>query len=145
MSFINPPENPPGNVTHKTFFSQILNTEIGYNIYLPPEYEGTNGEYPVVYHIHGWTGNESSEIWPLEKVCKNRRAITVFINAVSTKPQYSDSLSQIEAILIKELIPHIEGRYRASAVREGRALSGFTVSRNVWFGNRIRGNLSSPI
>lgn len=35
MNFINPPAESPHNVFHKTFFSQVLEHEIGYNIYLP--------------------------------------------------------------------------------------------------------------
>ncbi len=36
MNFVNPPAESPQHVTHKTFYSQVLNHEIGYNIYLPP-------------------------------------------------------------------------------------------------------------
>ena len=99
MNFVNPPAESPKNVTHKKFFSQVLNHEIGYNIYFPPGYKDYGVKYPVVYHIHGWMGNESSEIWPLEKVYKNRRAITVFINANSSEENYFDALLQIESIM----------------------------------------------
>lgn len=58
--FINPPIESPQNVFHKTFYSQVLNNEVGYNIYLPPEYNNSDKKYPVDYHIHGWKGNESS-------------------------------------------------------------------------------------
>lgn len=75
MNFINPPEKSPKNVYHKTFYSQILNHKLGYNIYLPPEYNAFKNKYPVVYHIHGWNGNESSEIWSLEKVYQNKDVI----------------------------------------------------------------------
>jgi len=72
MNFINPPEKSPQNVLYKTFYSQLLNHVIGYNIYFPPGYEDSNEKYPVAYHLHGWTGNESSEIWAMEKVYKDR-------------------------------------------------------------------------
>ncbi|MCL2203250.1 MAG: alpha/beta hydrolase-fold protein [Defluviitaleaceae bacterium] len=133
MKFINPPAEPPQNVTHKTFYSQILNHEIGYNIYLPPCYKNCNEKYPVVYHLHGWTGNESSEIYPLENVCRERRAITVFANVISSEEDYLDALLQIESVLIKEMIPHIDGQYRTDATREGRALSGFSMGGNMAF------------
>lgn len=57
MNYINPPTEPPQYVTHKTFYSRVLNHEIGYNIYLPPEYKDSGEKYPVVYHIHGWVTN----------------------------------------------------------------------------------------
>jgi len=133
MNFVNPPEEAPQNVIHKTFYSQILNHDIGYNIYLPSGYEDSSEKYPVVYHIHGWTGNESTEIWPLERVYKNRQAITVFVNAISSEDKYFDSLLQIESILIDELIPHIDGHYRTDATRENRMLSGFSMGGNMAF------------
>ncbi len=133
MNFVNPPAESPQHVTHKTFYSQVLNHEVGYNIYLPSGYKDCVEKYPVAYHIHGWTGNESSEIWPLEKVYKNRRAITVFVNAISSEDNYFDALLQIESILIQELIPHIDGQYRTDTTRENRMLSGFSMGGNMAF------------
>jgi enterochelin esterase-like enzyme len=133
MNYVNPPAESPENVTHKTFFSQVLNHEIGYNIYLPPGYKDNCGKYPVVYHIHGWMGNESSEIWPLEKVYSNRQAITVFVNAKSSEDIYFSALMQIESIIIKELIPYIDGHYRTDATFESRMLSGFSMGGNMAF------------
>jgi len=133
MGFVNPPEKSPLCVTHKTLFSHILKHEIGFNIYLPPDYNGSGKKYPVAYHIHGWQGSESSEIWPLETVYKSRRAITVFMNAVSTEEEYFVALLQIKAVLIQELIPHIEAQYRAAATRDGRILSGFSMGGNMAF------------
>lgn len=133
MNYVNPPKEVPQNVFHHTFYSQILDHELGYNIYLPPEYDDSDEKYPVTYHIHGWTGNESSEIWPLEKVYKNRKAITVFINAVSPKENYLDALFQIENVLINEIIPHIDGIYKTDTNRESRLLSGFSMGGNMAF------------
>lgn len=133
MKYVNPPAESPQYVTHRTFYSQVLNHEIGYNIYLPPGYNDYGEKYPVVYHIHGWTGNESSEIWPLEKVYRSRRAITVFVNAISSEENYLNALFQIESILIKELIPHIDGRYRTDTTRGSRMLSGFSMGGNMAF------------
>lgn len=133
MNYINPPAESLQYVSHKTFYSEVLNHEIGYNIYLPPGYIDGCEKYPVAYHIHGWTGNESSDIWTLEKVYKNRRAITVFINAISLEENYFDALLQIESILIKELIPHIDEHYRTDATCENRMLSGFSMGGNMAF------------
>lgn len=83
MNFNNPPAESPQNVFHKTFYSQLINHEIGYNIYLPPDYDTAEKRYPVTYHLHGWRGNESSDIWVLEKIYRSRPAITVFVNATS--------------------------------------------------------------
>lgn len=133
MNYINPPTKPLKNSIHKTFYSHVLHHEIGYNIYLPSDYCKSEENYPIIYHIHGWQGNESSEMWTLEKVCQNRQAITVFMNAISSKTAYLDALLQMETILITELIPHIEGQYRTNATRENRMLSGFSMGGAMAF------------
>ncbi|MDD4680978.1 MAG: alpha/beta hydrolase-fold protein [Clostridia bacterium] len=40
---------------------------------------------------------------------------------------------QIESIIIKELIPHIDGQYRTDATRKNRMLSGFSMGGNMAF------------
>ena len=124
VSFVNPPETSPENIFHKTFYSKLLRTDVGYNIYLPPGYDENDKLYPVAYHLHGYKGNESSEIWAVEKVCKNRNALTVFVNGTSSDNGYGDKALPIESVVITELIPHIDAAYRTDA---NRSLSGFSM------------------
>ena len=131
MNFVNPPEKSPQNAFHKTFYSQLFNHEIGYNIYLPPNYEDSGEKYPVAYHLHGWTGNESSEIWTMEKVYRNRRAITVFPNSSPVIEDFENL--PVEAMVITELIPYIEAQYRVEAARENRSISGFSMGGGAAF------------
>lgn len=88
MNYSNPPTNPPENITHETFYSPALHHEVGYNVYLPSDYFEGDARYPTSYHIHGWQGNESSEIRSIEKTYRSRRAITVFINAISSEEEW---------------------------------------------------------
>ena len=49
----------PRRVTHRTLFSEAHETDVGYCIYLPPDYETNADErYPVIYNLHGANGNE---------------------------------------------------------------------------------------
>jgi len=125
VSFINPPKEPVPNVTHKIFYSELIKHEIGYNIYLPPKYNGEQ-QFPVFYHLHGWKGNESSDIRNLESVYTVRNAITVFPNA-TRENGYRDDIYPIESMFINELIPHIDVTYKTIATREGRAISGMSM------------------
>ena len=125
MDYINPPAKSPENVTHKTFYSELFGHELGYNIYLPPDYEKSGQKYPVSYHLHGWTCNESTDIWTLEKIYSNRQAITVF-------PNNSPVIGNIENLPVEEmvkneLIPYIDGKYRTNATCENRSVSGFSM------------------
>ena len=130
MNYSNPPKESPEHVTHKTFHSNLLNHEIGYNIYLPPDYETSGKRYPVAYHLHGYTGNESSEIWALAEAYRSREAITVFMNVISSEEAYLDAVLQIESILINELIPHIEEQFRTCG---DRSISGFSMGGAMAF------------
>jgi len=126
MNLINPPDKTPEFVAHKTFFSKLINNEIGYNIYLPPEYLKNEKRYPVLYHLHGWKGNESSDIWKLEKAYKKGNAIVVFANGTSDNGYINGKLP-MESIIITELMPHIDANYRTEANRENRVISGFSM------------------
>ncbi len=136
MNFINPPAEAPQNMIHRTYYSQLLNHEIGYNIYLPPDYEENNEKYPVAYHLHGWQCDESSDIWALERVFKNRRAVTVFPNYTPVIEAYENL--PVEHVLIDEFIPYIEKEYRLDTAREGRSLSGMSMGGGMAFCFAIR-------
>ena len=130
MTYVNPPRESPKNIFHGIFYSHVLNHEIGYNIYLPPDYTEGKQRYPIVYHIHGWQGNESSDIWRMERAYRNRQAITVFINAISSECEYFNALWQIESMFIKELIPHVDEKYRTN---KSKMLSGFSMGGAMAF------------
>jgi enterochelin esterase-like enzyme len=131
MNFINPPEKLPESITHKTFYSRLYNHELGYNIYLPDGYEKSGERYPAAYHLHGWTGNESSEIWQMEKVYKNKPEITVFPNS---SPVIEDLENlPVESMITSELIPYIDSHYRTNATCGGRSVSGFSMGGGMAF------------
>ena len=125
MNYVNLPLVLPENVQHHTFFCSLYGHELGYNVYLPEGYEKGENRYPVFYHLHGWTGNESSEIQTMHPVCRVRNAITVFPNS-SPVIEERENLP-VEDMLIHELIPLIDRTYRTQTTREGRCISGFSM------------------
>lgn len=129
MNYSNPPAQSIDGFFHRTFHSNIYGREIGYNIYLPPDYHHSGERYPVFYHNHGWTGNESTEIVPMESLCRSRNAITVFVNhAHVTSNVWELPNAPMD---IEELIPHIDSTYRTIATREGRTITGFSMGGGV--------------
>jgi hypothetical protein len=58
--WVNEPEpgQLPAGVTHHTYRSASLGHDVGYCIYLPPDYAAGNKRYPVIYNLHGAGGNE---------------------------------------------------------------------------------------
>jgi endo-1,4-beta-xylanase len=125
-------------LAHKSYHSAAMNTEVGYHIYLPPQYaDPTNAtqRYPVIYWLHGLNQSESSNWYPpqlLDDAVRSAKVppmIVVFVSG-GGRTFYVDSpdgklLS--ETTLIKELIPHNDSTYRTIASRDGRAIQGMSM------------------
>lgn len=132
----NNPGNLPSGYTHATYHSTLMNTDIGYSIYLPPNYNSSTDRYPVVYSLHGMGGNENGNCQTYSGVMQSgitgnnfSPVIVVFINGRGNT-FYSDSKDgsvKCESSIIKELIPHIDSTYRTKADRTQRAVEGISM------------------
>ena len=121
---------------HKTFKSASMGIEVGYCIYLPPQYKSEESKkFPVVYYLHG--GRPGSEIKSIRMAPYIHKAVSakevkpmiyVFVNGGPMShynyPQKVNGLG--EDVFIKELIPHIDSTYRTVANKMGRGLEGFS-------------------
>ncbi|MCM8528021.1 MAG: esterase family protein [Lentisphaeraceae bacterium] len=131
------PENRkvPG-LEHSTFKSSSMGIDVGYCIYLPPQYKSEESKkFPVVYYLHG--GRPGSEIKSVRMASYVHKAMSknevkpmiyVFVNGGPVShynyPQKENGLG--EDVFIKELIPHIDSKYRTVADKKGRGLEGFS-------------------
>lgn len=128
---------PEGSrVQYLTFTSNILDRELGYALYLPPSYEETSDDYPVLYFLHG--ANENERRWStrgfadieLDRMIAARE-IGEFVVAIpfGENSFYTNSVSgeRWEDMVIDEFIPMIESDFRAIGTRAGRAISGISM------------------
>lgn len=53
MNYINPASENIAGVTHKTFYSNIYSHDIGYNIYLPAEYDSDRQRLGAAQRAYG--------------------------------------------------------------------------------------------
>lgn len=136
IRWVNPPENPPVNVTHSTFHSKAVQAEVGYNIYLPDAYvKEPARRFPVVYFLHGSGGHESrnvdlaahlhravaeGEVGPMAMVFVNGGRNTAYLDS-------ADGTVKAETMFMTELIPRIDATYRTIADRKGRGIQGFSM------------------
>jgi len=123
---------------HATFKSPSMNSDVGYCIYLPEQYDREDSQdqrFPVVYYLHGGRpGSETRSVKLVEFIHKAETegvippTIYVFVNGgpVSHYDMPDDPNAQGATVFIKELIPHIDKTYRTIADRSGRALEGFS-------------------
>jgi S-formylglutathione hydrolase FrmB len=139
IQWVNPPKEQVERVTHHRLDSPSMGRQVGFNVYLPAAYEAEpQRRFPVIYWLHGAGGDESSGV----RVARDfHRAvedgalppvIVVFPNG-GKRSEYRDWAEQnvrIETMIIRELIPHIDGNFRTIAAREGRALEGMSMGGN---------------
>jgi endo-1,4-beta-xylanase len=136
--WVNPP--PPGllptGMTHHTYFSPSMGRDVGYCIYLPPDYSShPQRRHPVIYDLHGIKGNELHGMFAAQILQEGILAgrwppmILVMPNG-GNATFYQDSADgkyMGETTIIRELIPHIDQTYRTIAAREGRCIEGFSM------------------
>jgi enterochelin esterase-like enzyme len=102
-------------------------------VYLPDGYDVSELAYPVMYLLHGLSDMSSRQYW----FGSGTDAIDDFVSYHDVLPNHliivMPSMGKTtrvvgleEAHLVEEVIPFVEGMYRITAYREGRAISGFS-------------------
>ena len=132
------PAKPQPLLVHKTFHSSAMDTEVGYNLYLPPGYDdpaNKDKRYPVLYWLHGMNQTESTDHYPIHYLDDGIKAgvippmIVVYVSG-GQRTYYTDSPpahSYPETAFIDELIPTIDHTYRTVATRDHRAIAGMSM------------------
>ena len=123
-----------GTVVTRQFESRTLGRAWSYTVYLPTGYEGSSGRYPVLFLLHGNGQNHSS--WATSGRIQATAdaliaggeippAIIVMPDAGTT--WYVDRREPMETAIVRELIPHVDGRFRTIAARTGRLVAGLSM------------------
>ena len=102
-------------------------------VMLPDSYKKSGKKFPVVYLLHGYSGNYGS--WAKDfKELKSQVDQYNFI-VVGVDGNYSswyfdspiDPSFKYETYVVKELVPFIDKQYRTIADRKARAISGLSM------------------
>lgn len=128
----------PDEIMHKTYYSKIHQTEIGYSIALPPGYSDKNNvnrKYPVVYFLHGGNPGDETKIGyynfikPTNEIDTLSPMIYVWNNGGKHRSHYDfpQFNSYAESSFIQELIPFIDSTYQTIPDRMARGLQGFSM------------------
>jgi len=135
----NPPAGAlPAGVRHETFRSDSMGVDVGYNVYLPPDYAtNTARRYPVVYWLHGLGGNETSGVFPADVDRAVRAGMVPPLILVSAtggaRTRYHDSDDRKirgDTVIARELVAHVDKTYRTIATRAGRSIQGISMGGN---------------
>jgi len=137
---------PHGLVSEKIYFSKITNEWRRCFVYTPADYgKNTTARYPVLYLQHGSGEDETG--WPvqgkanliLDNLIASKKAVPMIIvmdNGYAYKPQENSTdknarpVSVFEDVMINEIIPMIDAKFRTVADREHRAIAGLSMGAN---------------
>jgi enterochelin esterase-like enzyme len=119
--------------------SKILNMDRKYAVYLPPGYEMSQRNYPVLYLLHG--GGDDQTGWvqfgEVQHIADKAIAegiatpmIIIMPDANTGKRGYSNNANntwRYEDFFFQELVPYVEKTYRIKADKHYRAVAGLSM------------------
>ncbi|MCF8309676.1 MAG: esterase family protein [Bacteroidales bacterium] len=128
-----------GAVLNRSIESQALDSSLKYNIYLPANYYETDKKYPVLYLLHGYTGDhkdwtEQGDVHKTMDTMISQGATRPFIVVMpdAHNSWYVDSDPEIswgnyETAIISDLRKHIEDKYRVLSQPNSRYIAGLSM------------------
>lgn len=136
-----------GTVCNLTYFSTVEQRYRRCNVYLPAEYDANNFKrYPVLYLQHGMCEDEtgwseqgkagnildnmiaSQECVPMIVVMDNGNCSINFMDLEKEDPTVTREAfgADFEQIMVKDIIPTIDNRFRTIADRDHRGMAGLS-------------------
>lgn len=124
-----------GTVLHESLPSATLGRDYRFTVYLPDGYDGSGLRYPVVYLLHGANGDENDwlvkgKVQPtLDRLISEKRIQPVIVVMPGHKKAWwvDANAEKAETVLLQELLPTVEKRFRTQPDREGRAFVGLSA------------------
>lgn len=127
-------------ILHENIHSAAMgNRSWGYNVYLPPSYDSGEKRYPVVYVLHGGNSDENGMTFIakdyVHHYIRNQQLpefIMVFPNGgrdhfYLDRAVVRQQIENPDTHIMRELIPHIDAKFRTIASKEARAITGFSM------------------
>lgn len=133
---------PHGLVSENIYFSKLTNSFRRCYVYTPANYnENTKTRFPVLYLQHGsfedetgWSSQGKANLI-LDNLIASKKAtpmIIVMDNGYAYKPQDNNPRQEsvFEEVVINEIIPMIDSKFRTIANKENRAIAGLSMGAN---------------
>jgi enterochelin esterase family protein len=133
---------PHGDVRICNYFSRTANSPRRVLVYTPPDYDQlTDRRFPVMYLQHG--AGESERAWTEQGKANNildnliaagiaEPMLVVMENGYATSPDQPAATSRgqpdrFSDLVVNDLIPFIDGKFRTIADRQQRAIAGLSM------------------
>lgn len=123
---------PSSQIGRETLAAASLGGKaLPYRVMLPSDYATSRRSYPVLYLLHGLTGDES-DWWTRTRLADYAARYHLIIVTPGVGDSWyansaSDPQARYEDVIVKDLIPYIDLHYRTLASREGRAIAGLSM------------------
>ena len=114
-------------------FSASMYKNIKACVIVPDNYKNSNKKFPVVYLLHGYSGNYATWVKSFKEVTEQVDKYDFIVIGVdgNYSSWYFDSPIDLtfkyETYIIDELVPFIDRKYKTIANRVGRAISGLSM------------------
>ena len=131
---------PHGSVTREIFYSEVTKHYECCLVYTPPFYEKSDEKYPVIYLQHGGGENENSWIFQgktnyiMDNLIAEGKAVPSIIvmccgmaQVLNAEGKREVSYDAIRSIVVDEVIPFIEGKYRVKTDKFSRGVAGLSM------------------
>ena len=145
---------PHGDLRECTYFSEVTQSWRKLVVYLPPDYDSkAKARYPVLYLQHGAGQNENcwsmqGKAGPiLDNLIADKKCLPMIVvmpngyatrpgeetgfnrppNAGGPPPDFSKMFKTVGDVLMQDVIPFIDSKFRTKADREHRALAGLSM------------------
>jgi len=142
LDFYDPKDVPHGELRLHRYHSRVTDTLRRAIVYTPPGYDDADTDYPVLYLQHG--AGESERCWSwqgkanfiLDNLIADGDALPMLVvmangyaaRAGAPNPgRPSHEENAFEQVIVNELVPRIDARYRTIADRRSRAIAGLSM------------------
>ena len=140
LGFLVQPNAQAGTLVLEKFASKALGRDYAFNVYLPDGYKDatekdSNLRYPIIYLLHGASGDENdwvtkgSVVQTLDGLIKRglMRESVVILPGNGTSWWVDAAVDKAETAFMTELIPTAESRYKVRSERSARAIGGLSM------------------
>ena len=122
-----------GQVDTMRIFSTSMQKDIGCLVVRPDSYSDTAESYPVVYLLHGYSGNFTGwvkeapqllqlvDLYQILIVCPDGGYDSWYLDSPA------DSTVRYETHIVREVISYIDSNYNTRRARTGRAIAGLSM------------------
>ena len=123
----------------ETVYSEILQADRKYAVYLPPDYDSSKRSYPVLYLLHGAGDDQTGwvQFGEVRRIAdeairtgKATPMVIIMPDADTGRRGYYNTVRntwRYEDFFFDELMPFVESKYRIKAQKRYRAVAGLSM------------------